>query len=36
MTRCYWTERRAGCLACAGISILFWLLVILVATLGRG
>lgn len=29
--RCYWTERRAGCLACAGISILFWLLIALAA-----
>lgn len=28
--------RRAGCLAAAGICIVFWLLVILTATLGRG
>ena len=35
MTRCYWTARRAGCLVVLGIGLLFWLLVILAATLGR-
>lgn len=33
--RSYWISRRAGCLAAAGICIVFWLTVILWATLGR-
>jgi hypothetical protein len=36
MTRRYWTDRRAGCLAASGICIVFWLTVILWVTLGRG
>lgn len=33
--RTYWQERRAGCLVAAAITIMFWLTVVLWATLGR-